>query len=377
MSRIISDVIVIGGGIVGCSAAFHLARRRGLRVLVVEKGPLGSGTTKRSGALIRAAHAHPAVARLAVESTKFFQHWKEIIGGNCGWTQTGLIVVAPAEHAARLREQTAQLQSLGVDAQIISRGDVRDLQPAARVDDLALAAYEPTAGFVDPMLATHALAARAKEFGASFKTGTMVKSIRVEYGRVVGIETNIGLIESLNVVICAGAWTDRLLKPLKTEIGLRARRAPIAFYDRPADWHAGHCAFEDWTTGALFRPHTFGLTMGALLVPPEDEANPDSFDESVSPAFTADLQQRIAARLPAMARARYARGHAGVYDLTPDDHAVVGRVPGIVGLFVAAGFGGIGFTLAPAVGACLGELVADGEARTVDVRALGMARFKT
>ncbi|MBM3127078.1 MAG: FAD-binding oxidoreductase [Chloroflexi bacterium] len=377
MSRIIADVIIVGGGIVGCSAAFHLARRKGTRVLVVEKGPLGSGTTKRSGAFVRAAHAHPAEARLAVESTKFFQRWKEIVGGSCGWTPTGLIVVAPAEHAARLREQTAQLQALGADAQIISRGDVRDLQPAARVDDIALAAHEPSAGFVDPVLATQSLAARAKELGATFKTGTMVKSIRIEYGRVVGIETNIGLIEALNVVLCTSAWTDRLLKPLKAEIGLRAHCAPIAFFDRPADLRAGHCAFEDWTTGALFRPHTFGLTMGALNTPPADDANPDSFDEAVAPAFVADLQQRIAARLPAMANARYARGHTGIYDLTPDDHAVVGRVPGITGLFVAAGFGGIGFALAPAVGACIGELVADGEARTVDVRALEMARFKT
>jgi glycine/D-amino acid oxidase-like deaminating enzyme len=118
--------------------------------------------------------------------------------------------------------------------------------------------------------------------------------------------------------------------------------------------------------------------MGGLNAPlSESETNPDHFNEDISPAFVADLQQRIAARLPAMARARYVRGHAGVYDTSPDGHAVLGRVPGIEGLIVAAGFSGIGFALAPAVGACIGELIADGETSTVDVRALGIARFET
>jgi len=378
MSRLISDVIIVGAGIVGCSAAFHLARRKGMRVLVVEKGPVASGMTKRSGALIRAQFAHPVEARLAVASTRFFQNLKEIVGGSSGFTKTGLVVVAQGEEqATKLREQVAQLQAFGANTQIIARGELRDLQPATRVDDVTLAAYEPDAGFADPVLATQALAARAKESGVTFKTGTTVKSIRVDYGRVVGVETNIGLIEALNVVIIAGPWADRLLKPLKAAIGIRAQRAEVAFYDRPTELQTGHVAFEDWSTGAHFRPHTFGLTMAGLNAPKSaDETNPDSFDESISPTFVADLQQRVATRLPMMTHARYVRGHAGVYDMSPDGHAVLDRVPGIAGLFVAAGFCGIGFALAPAVGECMSELVADGEARTVDVRALGIARFK-
>ncbi len=377
MSRIIADVIIVGAGIVGCSAAFHLARRKGLRVLVVEKGPLASGMTKRSGALIRAQYAHPTEARLAVASAPFFQNWKEIVGGNCGFTQTGFVVVAAEADASRLRAQVAQLQTLGANTRVLSRGELRDLQPATRVDDIALAAYEPGAGFADPVLATQTLAARAKELGATFRTGTMVKSIRVDFGRVVGVDTNIGLIETLNVVIAAGPWTDRLLKPLQAEIDIRAQRAEVAFFDRPAELKAGHLAFEDWTTDAHFRPHTFGLTMAGLNAPQSNgETNPDSFDESIAPSYVADLQQRLTTRIPAMAHARYTRGHAGVYDMSPDGHTVLGRVPGITGLFVAAGFSGIGFAIAPAVGACVSELVADGEARTVSVSALGITRFK-
>jgi sarcosine oxidase subunit beta len=205
----------------------------------------------------------------------------------------------------------------------------------------------------------------------------MVKSLRVDFGRVVGVDTNIGLIEALNVVIAAGPWTDRLLKPLNAELGIRAQRAEVAFFDRPAELKAGHLAIEDWTTDAHFRPHTFGLTMAGLNAPQTDvETNPDFFDESIAPNYVADLQQRLAARIPALARARYVRGHAGVYDMSPDGHTILGRVPGITGLFVAAGFSGIGFAIAPAVGIAVSELVADGEARTVDVRALSIERFR-
>ena len=381
MNRIIADVIIVGAGIVGCSVALHLARRKGIRVLVVEKGPVGSGMTKRSGGLIRAhaaRRAHPTEARLAVASWQFFQNWPEIVGGNCGFTKTGLIVVASEEQAPQLGTQVGQLQALGANTQFISRSELRDLQPSTRVEDIGLAAYEPDAGFVDPTLTPQSLAARAKEWGAKFKTGTMAKSIRVDFHRVIGVDTNIGLIEALNVVIAAGPWTDRLLKPLHAAIGIRTPRVQVAFFDRPTELRAGHTAFEDWNTGAHFRPHTFGLTMAGMNAPQAgEETNPDSFDESVSPMFVANVQQRLAARIPALAHARYIRGHAGVYDASPDGHAVLGRVPGIAGLFVAAGFSDIGFAIAPAVGACLSELIADGETRTADVSALGLARFNS
>lgn len=368
MSRLVVDVIVIGGGIIGCSAAFHLGRRKGTRVLVIEKGPLGSGMTRRSGAFVRAALATPTETRLALASANYFRQWKEIVGGSCGFTPTGLLVIASEEQAARLNDQLAQWNALGAPIQTLSRGEVRDLQPDAQVDDVALAAHDATAGFADPMLTAQTLAARAKELGVIFKTGTMVKRIQVEYGRAVGVETNIGAIEALNVVICAGAWSDRLLAPLRATIGLRAQRVPLVFFERSADLRAGHLAFEDWASGAHFRPHTFGLTAGGLLAASE-QVNPDSFDEAISAAFIADAQQRMAARLPALARARYIRGHAGAYETRDDGRAVLGRVPGIAGLFVAAGFGSVGFTIAPAVGACLAELVLDGEVRTADVSA--------
>lgn len=374
----IADVVIVGAGVLGCSTAFHLTRLDRTRVIVVEKGSLASGMTKRSSALVRTHYANEAEAQLALKSLRYFQNWRGMVGGSCGFTQTGLaIVVRGDSSASELQKNVAMLQSIGVNTQIASSDELRDLQPNARVDDVTLAAYEPEAGFADPVATAQAFATRAKEKSVVFKTGTLVKSIRVEGRRVIGVNTTIGAIEAPVVVVMAGPWSDRLLKPLGVEIGIQNERAQIAFFDRPPELKAGHSAFLDYMTGAYFRPHTFGLTLGGLIAQKtESPSNPDQFDESVSPEVVSDVQKRIAARLPAMANAKFLRGHAGVYDSSPDAHPVLGHVPGITGLIVAAGFSADGFTMAPAVGAGISELIADGAAHSVDLTPFRFTRFQ-
>ncbi len=368
-----ADVVIVGAGIMGCSTAFHLAQRKGTRVVVIEKGSIAYGMTKRSGALIRTHFADEPSARLAHASLHTFQNWKDVVGDTCNFTQTGLVTtVGDDAGAARLREQVELLRGVGVNTQVVTPDELHELQPAARVDDVKLAAYEPASGYVDPVEATQALAARAKDLGVTFKTGTFVKSILVERGRVYGVDTTIGQIETLTVAVMAGPWSDHLLEPLGVQIGIQSQRAEVAFFDRPPELNAGHAAFIDSITGAHFRPHTFGLTMAGLTAPqPEPLKTPDQFDETVSREHVAEVQQRIAVRLPVMAQARFIRGHAGVYDMTPDSRPVLGNAPGIHGLIIAAGFSGNGFTLAPAVGACISELIADGEAQTADLSTFG------
>jgi sarcosine oxidase subunit beta len=259
---------------------------------------------------------------------------------------------------------------MGITSKRIAPAELKELQPHARIDDVAIAAYEPDAGFVDPLAATTTLATRAKELGVNFKTGTLVKNIRVQMNRVCGVDTTVGEIDALTIVVAAGAWTDRLLKPLGVQVGIQSIRAQVAFFDRPPALKAGHAAFIDYITGAYFRPHTYGLTMVGLNTPVNAETNPDAFDENVPNDFVNEMRQRLAARLPAMTNARFIRGHAGIYDVTPDNRPIISRVPGIAGLMVAAGFGGAGFAVAPAVGACVAEIITQGEARMVDVKRL-------
>jgi glycine/D-amino acid oxidase-like deaminating enzyme len=279
--------------------------------------------------------------------------------------------------AAELRREVAALQAIGVNTHLVSPSDLRDLQPGANVDDVSLAAFEPESGYADPVAATQSLADRARALGAVFKTGTFLRSIRVNNGRVSGVDTTVGPIETLNVVLTAGPWTDAFLKPLGLEIGIQSVRAQVAFYDRPLELKTGHAAFVDRLTGAHFRPHTFGLTMVGYNDPPAQVlSNPDRLDETVSQDTVADLRQRIAVRLPAMSSARFTRGHAGIYDQSPDGRPILGRVPGIHGLYVGAGLSGNGFAFAPAAGAAIAELVADGEATVADLTPFSIDRFR-
>lgn len=374
---VFADVVIVGAGIMGCSTAFHLALRKGPRVIVVEKGAISSGQTKRSGALIRTLYPYEPDARLALSSLPTFQNWKDAVGASCGFTKTGLAWVVGGDlGAADLRQQVDVWRAIGLNVQLLTADELHELQPGVRVDDVSLAAYEPEAGYADAVAATQSLAARAKDLGVTFKTGTFAKSILVDHGRVFGVDTTSGPIETLTVVVAAGPWSDRLLKPLGVEVGIQSIRAELAFFERPPELKAGHIAFADRITGAHFRSHTFGMTMAGVTAPStEAMKNPDQFDETVAAESVADVRKRMADRLPAMATARYVRGHAGIYDVSPDGHPVLGRAPGIHGLIIAAGFSGSGLAFAPAIGASISELVADGESRSVDLTPFRRERF--
>lgn len=373
----VTDVVIIGAGIAGCSVAFHLARV-GKRVTVIEKGSVASGMTKRSGALVHAFFADEPTARLASQSLKMYQNWKNLVGGECGYKQSGLIVTVHKDaHAGELEKYISMLVGIGVNVHALSPDDVRDIEPGTRIVDIARAAHEPEAGFIDPVVATQSLAMRAKDMGVKFQTGTFARTIRAERNRIIAVETNAGAIQTSDVVLAAGPWADRLLKQLGMEIGITLERHQVAFFDRPEELKVGHAAFLDFATGAYFRPHTYGLTLGGLIGVQTDSAtNADQLDESVSQEFVAQVRTKMSTRLPALANAKFLRGHAGYYDITPDRHPVLGRVPGYAGLIIAAGFSGIGLSIAPAIGECIAEVIADGETHTANLNPFRLSRFK-
>jgi glycine/D-amino acid oxidase-like deaminating enzyme len=176
-------------------------------------------------------------------------------------------------------------------------------------------------------------------------------------------------------VVTAGPWADRLLKPLGIEIDINLDRHQVVFFHRPEELKSGHAAFLDFATGAFFRPHTFGLTLAGLIGEhAESSSNPDQLDETVSQEFVDQVRTKIATRLPPLANAKFLRGHAGFYDVTRDRHPVLGHAPGISGLTIAAGFSGIGLSIA-AVGKCIAELIVDGETHG-GPKSVSVTRFK-
>jgi sarcosine oxidase subunit beta len=369
-----ANTIVIGAGVVGCSLAFHLARG-GARVRVFDKGGICAGMSARSGALVRMHYTFAPEAELAWKSLHYFQHWNELVGGRCGFVETGFAVVVDERNAGRLRANVAMLQRVGVNTEIMTAAELQKRETHAFVDDVALAAVEPHSGYADPIATTESLAAAARKLGAEFSPDTSVAKIAHRGGRAVGVIDNSGrTYEADAVCVVAGPWTDALLAPLGLKIGIKSERAQLAFFKRLPQLR--HCIYIDTIAGSYFRPHGDDLTLAGLGAwKPEAEANPDNFRESNDDDFVVAARARLAKRIPAMADAPYSRGHAGIYDVSPDARAVMGPVPGVAGLFVAAGFSGTGFKTAPAVGASMSELILTGSSTTVDLTPFGFERI--
>ena len=374
MTQASADIVVIGAGVVGCSIAFHLARA-GARVRVFDKGGICAGMSARSGALVRMHYTFAPEAELAWKSHHYFRNWSEIVGGRCGFVETGFAVVVDERNAARLRANVAMLQRVGIDTEIVTAAELQKLEPHAFVNDVALAAIEPHSGYADPVATTESLAVAAKRHGAEFSTNMPVAKIVHRSGRAVGVVDASGHIyEADAVCVVAGPWTDALLAPLGVKIGIKGERAQIAFFKRPPELK--HYIYIDTIAGSYFRPHGDDLTLAGLGGwKPEGEADPDNFRETNDDDFVAAVRKRLAQRIPAMADAPYSRGHAGIYDVSPDARAVMGALPNVERLFVAAGFSGTGFKTAPAVGASMAELILTGASTTVDLTPFGFERI--
>jgi sarcosine oxidase, subunit beta len=381
------DVHVIGAGVVGASIAFHLARD-GARVTLIDRGEICAGMSARSGALLRMHYTFPPEADLAWKSLHYFTNWREYVsggsgsrssaGGGCGFVRTGFAVVVDDRNVDRLRANVAMMKGLGIDTSVIDAKALREIDPSVNIDDVAMAAYEPQSGYADPIATTHSFADAAAHLGATIMPRTPIREIKLSGSRVTGVIDGSGRIHGGSAVcIAAGPWTDRLLKPVGVQIGLKAERAQIAFFKRSQGDR--HLAYIDTIAGSYFRPHGHGLTLAGLgdWRHRDGEPDPDTYRKTVDDDFVTEMRRRLAHRIPAMREAPLVHGHAGIYDVSPDARAVIGAVPGAGGLYVAAGFSGTGFKTSPAVGAAMAELILTGSSKTADLKPFNFERILT
>jgi sarcosine oxidase subunit beta len=369
-----ATVVVVGGGVMGCSIAFHLAEH-GVEVLVLERGTVCSGMSARSGALVRMHYTNQPEASMALASLAYFQRWRERVGGWCGFTVTGAAVLVGPGEGERLRRNVAMLRRLGVDTEAVTPADLGADHPELDLDGVELAAVEPGSGYADPVATTFAFASRAVDLGARIGQGVAVRALAVAGDRVVGVDTDDGRVGADAVVLACGPWVDPLARTAGFELGITPERSQVAFFRRP-EAARRHPVVIDGVLGTYFRPHggklsLLGVEAGHPLGVEAIDREVEGYDHRV----VAPALGRLAGRVPAFAGAPFARGHRGVYDTSPDSRAVLDAAPGVAGLFVAGGFSGTGFKKSPAVGACMAELVTQGEATTVDIHPFRIGRF--
>jgi sarcosine oxidase, subunit beta len=368
-----ADVVVVGGGVNGVSIAYALAARGVPRVVLCEKAALASGASGFSSALVRMHYTNEWDARLAFASFPVFRNWTEIMGGPSVFTHTGFVNVVAPPYADALRRNVEMLRAIGIDTVALSPNELHDLQPFANVEDLGAAAFEPASGYADPAATVEGFRRRAQDLGAQVRQWTGVTRIRRRESRVLGVETVAGRIDAGAVVVAAGAWAPRLCREIGLDIPARVKGLDTVQVTRPAALADPHMVFIDNVQGSYFRPES-GIRTIVGVPCQEWDLDPDG-PAVLAPGAAAVGAQILTHRIPALDGATLARGYRAFDCYSRDRHAILGRVDGIDGLYLATAFSGSGFKIAPAVGVCMAELILDGRAKTVDIEAFSLRRF--
>lgn len=373
-----ADAVVIGGGVMGASIAFNLAKRGLGKVVLLEKDFLAAGSTGKSGAIIRQHYSNVVTARMALRSLRVFQNFADLVGGDAGFVETGFFIIVAPEHLEGLKANVALQQSVGINASVVSPEEVHDIDPHTYVDDLAAAAYEPESGYADPASTVTSFANAAKGFGAEVYQQTKVTGIKLDGDRVRGVVTNRGQIEAPIAISAAGPWTNIVAGMVGAELPVSPSRHQVATIRRPPGFGKSHAVYGDFTNMIYLRPETGELTLAGSIDPEEaeDKADPDNFNEGVDFEFISWSIERLCRRMPLLAQGVSRGGWAGMYSITPDWHPILDRMPGVEGMYVAAGFSGHGFKLSPAVGEMMAALIVDGHCEDPDITLFRASRFE-
>ncbi len=368
------DAIIIGGGIVGVSAAFHLSRR-GCRVLVLERRFVAAEATGRSSGLVRMHYDLEAESRLAWASFDFFRNWRERVGGECGFTRTGFLQIVGPACNDQLRANVAMHQRIGIPSLLVTADDVKRLAPDFATDDFELAAYEPESGYADPSSTATSLMTAARERGARLIQDCRVSQIKLAGGRVTGVETDRGDFAAPVVLNAAGAWAAEIGRMAGVELPIDTWWHEVALIRRPPALQPHPTVIDD-SLSLYFRPETGDLTLVALEDSSQFGEPPDSDADHVTPGFVERAVDRLCRRVPGMDAGSLKTAYRGCDGITPDQRAILDQA-GPDGFYVAGGFSGTGFKLGPAVGACMAELILDGQAKTADISPFTLRRFET
>ena len=367
------DTIVIGAGVMGASLAFHFAER-GLKVAVLERKVTASGATGHSSGLVRMHYDLAAESELTFASYKnYFNNWKERVGGDCGFMQTGFMQIAKREHEDKLRGNVANQQRIGINTSVISADDVKKLIPDFITDQFDFAAYEPDSGYADATLTTNSFLESAKHNGAKLIQNCEVTTIHTAGGKVIGVGTTQGDLASPIVVNAAGPWAKHVASLAGVDVPLETWTHDVAFLHRPPSLGKIPAVIDD-TINCYFRPEGSAL----ILAAGEDESlrgeAPDAEDQTPTPTFVEKLIDSLVRRIPKIEESGLHSIHVGRDGITPDQRAIY-SASGLDGFYLACGLSGTGFKTSPAAGASLVELILDGKPKTVDITPFRFSRF--
>jgi len=371
-----AEVVIVGGGIVGSSIAWHLTHGGCKSVLVIEReSSQGKGSTGKSMGGVRAQFSTPVNIQMSLYSIPFYAKFEEVVGHPADYRPQGYLFIATKDsHLAYLRDNFERQKKLGLTtARLLSADEIRTMLPQLRSDDVLGGSFCSTDGFVDPYSVMNGFMASAVEHGATLWKKTEVTGIGTDQQGTFRVETSRGPVSTRIVVNAAGAWAAQIAKFVGVDLPvepLRRMLVPSEPFD--AFPHTSHMVI-DMSTGFHFRPEGRGF----LLAWNDPEETP-GYKTDFEPSFIEKILMHAADRVPAFENLPInpKRAWAGLYEMTPDHHCVLGPVAAVPGLFLANGFSGHGVMHSPATGKILSDLILRGKTNVVDdVSVLAFERF--
>jgi len=365
-----AEVVVVGGGVMGVSTAFHLAEAGVRDVLLLDRGSFGAGSTSKAAGGVRAQFADELNIRLGHRSLGLFADFLNRPGQEIDLHRTGyLFALSQPEDVVAFEVAVALQNSLGVPSRMIDPDEAGRISPLLRTDDLLAAAWSPDDGHCSPDSVVLGYAGGARRLGATLRTGVEVLSVETSGGDITSVVTDAGTVQTSTVVCCAGAWSRELAATAGVDLPVTPYRRQIVVTAPIADLPPVVPMTIDFTTSFYFHREGLGLLSGM-----SDPAEPPGFSTHVDDAFLEQLAAAADVRAPAVLDAGIAHRWAGLYEVTPDHNALLGEVPSVSRFLYACGFSGHGFLQGPAVGEVMRDLVL-GREPFIDLAPLDVGRF--
>ena len=377
-----AEIVIIGGGVVGASVAYHLTRRGARDVLILERETAqGAGSTGKATGGVRAQFETEINIKMSLYSLDFFKNWDF----DCGYEPRGyLFFTTDARQFEYLRRNVETQRSHGVKGvEIVDREAIREICPILNCDDIAGGSFGRSDGFINPLAVMRGFTAKAVESGARIEFETRVLSIATEHGKVKAVETDKGTIECEKVVLASGAWAKELAKTAGIGLPVEPQKRQIIWAKSERRLPENLPMVIDLGSGFHFRPARDFVDSSAnsdnreVLFAFPDPQEKSSFDVNFDEAFIEKVYEKARHRAPFLFETVpvLAKCRAGLYENTPDHHAILGGCAEVEGLYFANGFSGHGVMHSPATGRALAEIMLDQKASFLDVSCLSFERF--
>jgi sarcosine oxidase subunit beta len=368
-----AEIIIIGGGVVGASVAYHLTKRGAKDVLILDReAHQGKGSTGKATGGVRAQFETEINIRMSLYSIDFFKHWDF----DCGYEPRGYLFVATDDAQLDfLKGSVKRQKSLGLrQVEIVDTTTVAEVVQGLNTQDIIGGSFCVSDGFINPLGVLEGFTSKALENGAEVQTETNVLSIETADGKVKAVETNRGRIECEIVVICAGAWSKKVAATAGIDLPVEPLKRQLVWARSAVDLQENLPMVIDLSNGFHFRPAKDSRNEVLFAYPDADEA--PSFDTNFDESFIAKVYKKAKHRAPFLAETEVVKEkcRAGLYENTPDHHAIIGGCE-IEGLYFCSGFSGHGIMHSPASGRAIAEIILDGEANFLDVSCLSLTRF--